>query len=133
MIDLIFLHSRLSKLNNHAIHLDWRLTSNHALLTVTIPIIEEFVQTSKLLLPKKSEEKEAFIKEVFSIISSINTSNLLNQESLEQVINLLSVRIKQAWNTNARKVNIMKHSKKWWNEDCNRSLSKYRYSRDLDD
>jgi len=113
VIDLMFLCSGSSELNNHEIHPDWQLTSNHAPLTVTIPITEEFIQTSKLLLPKKSEEKEAFIKEVSSIISSINTLNLLNQESLEQVINLLLVRIKQAWNTNAIKVNIMKHSKKW--------------------
>jgi len=95
------------------IHPDWRLTSDHAPLTVTISIEEEFVQTAKLLLPKKSNEKEVFIKEVFSIIKSLNTLNLLNQESLEQVVNLLVVRTKQAWNANARKVNITKHSKKW--------------------
>ena len=121
VIDLMFLHSGLSELNNHEIHPDWQLTSDYASLTVTIPVIEEFIQTSKLSLPKKSEEKEVFIKEVSSIISSINTLNLLNQESLEQVVNLLLVKIKQAWNTNAIKVNIMKHSKKWWNEDCNQS------------
>ena len=115
----MFLHSRSSKLNNHAIYPDWQLTSDHAPLTVTISIEKEFVQTAKLLLPKKSDKEEAFIKEVFSIIKSLNTLNFLNQESLEQVINLLVVRTKQAWNTNARKVNITKHSKKWWNKDCN--------------
>ena len=94
VIDLMFLHSRSSKLNNHVIHLDWQLTSDHAPLTVTIFIEEEFVQTVKLLLPKKSDKKEAFIKEVSSIIKSLNTLNLLNQESLEQVINLLVARTK---------------------------------------
>jgi len=78
VIDLMFLHSGLSKLNNYVIHLDWQLTSDHVPLTVTIPIMEEFIQTSKLSLPKKSEEEEAFIKEVSSIISFINTSNLSN-------------------------------------------------------
>jgi len=59
--------------------------------------------------------------------------NLSNQEFLEQFINLLVARIEQAWNANARKVNIMKYSKKWWNEDCNQSLNKYRESRSLKD
>jgi len=95
------------------IHPDWQLTSNHASLTVSISIEEEFVQTAKLLLPKKSDEKEAFAKEVSSIIKSLDTSNLSNQESLKQVVNLLVARIKHAWNANSRKVNIMKHSKKW--------------------
>jgi len=110
-----------------------RFTSDHAPLTVTISIEEEFVQTIKLSLPKKSDEEEAFIKKVSSIIKSLNTSNLLNQESLKQVVNLLVARIKQAWNANTRKVNITKYSKKWWNEDCNRSLNKYKESRSLED
>jgi len=81
-------------------------------LTVTIPITEEFIQTSKLSLLKKSNEEEVFVKEVISIINSLDTLNLLNQESLEQVVCLLVSRINQAWNANTRKVNIMKHSKK---------------------
>jgi len=113
VIDLMFLYSGLSELNNHAIHPDWQLTSNYAPLTVTISIEEEFVQTAKLSLLKKSDKEEVFIKEAFSIIKSLDTSNLSNQESLEQVINLLAARIKQAWNANTRKVNITKHSKKW--------------------
>jgi len=71
------------------------------------------------LLPKKSEKEEAFVKEAISIIKFLDTSNLINQESLEEVVNLFVLRIEQAWNANARKVNIMKHSKKWWNEDYN--------------
>ena len=133
VIDLIFLCSGSSKLNNHVIHPDWQLTSNHATLTVSIFIEEEFVQTAKLLLPKKSDEKEVFVKEVSSIIKSLDTSNLSNQEFLKQVVNLLAARIKHAWNANSRKVNIMKHSKKWWNEDCNWTLNKYKESRSLKD
>jgi len=102
-------------------------------LTVTIPIEEEFIQSSKLSLPKKSEEEEVFVTEVVDIFKFLNTLILSNQESLELVVNLLALRIDQAWNTNARKVNIMKHSKKWWNKDYNRALNKYRVSRNLKD
>ena len=112
VIDLIFLCSGSSELNNHLIHPNWHLTSDHVPLTVTISITEEFIQTSKLSLLKKSNEEEVFVKEVISIINSLDTLNLLNQESLEQVVCLLVSRINQAWNANTRKVNIMKHSKK---------------------
>ena len=119
VINLMFFCSGSSKLNNHLIHPNWHLTSDHIPLTVIIPIVEKFVQTSKLLLLKKSNEEEIFVKEVISIINSLDTLNLSNQESLEQVIYLLILKINQAWNTNARKVNIMKYFKKWWNKNCN--------------
>jgi len=81
-------------------------------LTITIPIKEKFVQLSKFSLLKKYKEEETFVKEVVAIFKSLDTSTLLNQESLEQVVNSLALKIDQAWNTNTRKVNIMKHSKK---------------------
>ena len=133
VIDLMSLCSGSNKLNNHSIHPDWHLTLDHMPLTVTIPIEEEFIQSSKLSLPKKSEEEEVFVTEVVDIFKFLNTLILSNQESLELVVNLLALRIDQAWNTNARKVNIMKHSKKWWNKDYNRALNKYRVSRNLKD
>ena len=109
----MFLHSGLSELNNYAIHPEWCLTSDHVPLMITISIMEELVPTSKFLLPKNSKEEEAFIKEVIFVFKSLDTLNLSNHESLEQVVNLLAARVKQAWNANARRVNIMKHSKKW--------------------
>ena len=91
VINLMFLCSGSSKLNNYSIYPNWHLTSDHVPLTVIILIAEEFVQTSKLSLLKKSNEKEMFIKEVISIINSLNTLNLSNQESLEQVVCLLAL------------------------------------------
>ena len=112
VIDLMFLCSGLSELNCHSIHPNWHLTSDYAPLTITISIEEGFIQLSKFSLLKKSEEEEMFVKEVIVIFKSLDTSTLLNQESLEQVVNSLVSKIDQAWNANARKVNIMKHSKK---------------------
>jgi len=133
VIDLIFLCSGSSELNCYSIHPNWHLTLDHTPLTITIPIKEKFIQLSKFSLLKKSKEEETFVKEVIAIFKSLDTSTLLNQESLEQVVNSLVSKIDQAWNTNARKVNITKHYKKWWNEDCNHSLNEYKESRNLED
>jgi len=118
---------------HNTIHPEWQLTSDHAPLMITIPIMEELVLTFKFSLPKNSEEEEVFIKEVALVFKSLNTSNLSNHKSLEQVVNSLVARVEQALNANTRRVNITKQSKKWWNEDCNRSLNKYRESRSLED
>jgi len=129
----MFLCNGSSELNSHIIHPDWRLTLDHVLLTITIPIAEEFFQSSKLTIPKKSKEEEKFIKKVISIFKSLNTSLITNCESLKQIVNSLASGLEQAWFSNARNINITKHSKKWWNDDCNQSLSKYRESKTLED
>ena len=76
IIDLIFLHSRSSKLNSHSIHSFWRLTSDHAPLTITISIKEEYVMTSKFSLSKNSKEEKEFIKEVIHVFKLLDTINL---------------------------------------------------------
>jgi len=47
VINLIFLRPESLEHNNHTIHPDWRLTSDHAPLTVDISIFEEHIQTRK--------------------------------------------------------------------------------------
>ena len=94
--NLMFLCNRSSELNYHLIHLSWRLTSDHTPLTVTIPIEEEHVMTFKFSLSKDSEEEEKFIKEVTRVFKSLNNTIIQDQESLENVIDLLAASIKQA-------------------------------------
>jgi len=90
VINLMFLCNGSSELNSHIIHPDWQLTSDHALLTITISIAEEFIQSFKLTILKKSKEEEKFVKEVISIFKSLNTLLITNRESLEQTVNSLA-------------------------------------------
>ena len=93
VIDLIFLHSRSTKLNNYLIHPDWHLSSNHTSLTIMIPITEEFITSSKLSILKGSEEEVTFVKEASAIIRNLNTSNLTDNVKLENLVNLFRSRI----------------------------------------
>jgi len=111
VIDLIFLRSRSNKLNNHSIYSNWHLSSNHIPLTISIPVAEENVISSRLLIPKNSEEKAAFVKEATVIIKNLNTSNLIDHDKLEDIVNLLELKIEQAWAKNAKQTRITKHSK----------------------
>ena len=47
VIDLIFLCSSSSELDNHSIHPDQHLMSDHTLLTITIPIAEKSINSTK--------------------------------------------------------------------------------------
>ena len=132
VIDLIFFYSGSNKLNNYLIHPKWYLTSDHAPLTVTIPFVEENINSSKLSIPKNSKKETTFIKEITIIIKNLNTSYLLDCDKLEDIVNLLKLKIDQAWIKNAKWTRIMKHSKQWWNEECSQVLDKYRMTRSLE-
>ena len=89
----MFLCSRSTELNNHSIHPDWHLSSNHALLTITIPIAEEFITSSKLSILKESKEEVAFVKKASVIIRNLDTSNLTENVKLENLVNLFGLKI----------------------------------------
>jgi len=90
----MFLHNGSNELNNHLIHPKWHLTSNHTPLTVTIPFAEENINSSRLSILKNSEET-TFVKEITIIIKNLDTSNLLDCDKLEDIVNLLESKIDQ--------------------------------------
>ena len=133
VINLMFLRSGLTELNNHSIHPDWWLTSDHTPLTISIHIVEEDINSSKFSIAKNSEEEASFIKDISSIIKNLDISNLSDIDKLEDVVNTLASNSEHAWDKNSKLVNITKHSKSWWTKECNWSLKNYMISRSLED
>ena len=129
VIDLMFLRQDLLEFNNHIIYPDWRLSSDHASLTVSITIIEEHIQTRKHTLVKNSKEEEEFIKELTKVITKLNTENISDEEMLEQTLQIFANNINRLWFKYSKVVNITKHLKVWWNNDYHRDLRKYRISK----
>jgi len=126
VINLMFLQSGMMELNNHSIHQDWQLSSDHTPLTVIISITEENIVTSKFSIAKNSKEEESFIKDISYAIKNINVDDLSNINKLKFVTNTLASKIKNVWRANSKQVNIIRWSKSWWNEECSIVLSKYR-------
>ena len=73
----------------------------------------------------------SFIKDLIKNILFINTSNLSNIKSLENIIDLLACIVERAWDKNSKIINILKHSKSWWGMSCSKNLEKYRSFRSL--
>jgi len=101
--------------------------------TITIPIVEECINTSKWSIVKNSEEKATFIKDLTSLFRSINISFILDITSLDQTINDFTKAVEIAWEKNMKTINIIKYSKSWWDDSCSRDLEKYRSSKSLED
>ena len=102
VINLMFLHCDFSKLNMHSIYPEWRLMSDYVPLTIIISIAEEHIATQRRTITKNSEKEDK--------------SNIVGH----------------TWMKYSKLTNIMKHSKSWWNEDCNRDLATYRSSKSIE-
>ena len=113
VIDLMFLRYGFSELDQYSILPDSRLSSDHTLLSIVIPIFEEIILTLKLSLAPKSNQENTFIDDIISNFKTMNTSNIENTEKLEWVVNQLGSIIDQVWTKNAKKSKISKHSKQW--------------------
>ena len=71
-------------------------------LTVSIPIVEENVNLSKLSISKNSKEEITFVNEVTTVIKNLNTSNLTDCDKLEDIVNLLMSNIERSWGKNPK-------------------------------
>jgi len=132
VIDLMFLCNGLSKLDNHLIHSNWRLLSDHTSLTIVIPIVEEHINSRKCSIIKDSKEESTFIKDLTTSIRNINIFNISDITSLDRAINEFANTVENAWEKNLKIINITKYSKSWWDESCSRNLESYRLLKSLE-
>jgi len=93
VIDLMFLQSGSTELNNHSVHPDWHLSLDHASLMVSIAIDEENIDSFRFSITKNSEEEVNFIKEVIYAIKSVDISDISDPIKLEKTINSLTSKI----------------------------------------
>jgi len=114
-------------------HPEWHLTSDHTSLTITIPIVEESVNSTKYSIIKDSDEEVAFINDITLSIRNLNVSNLSDIASLDNIVNDFTNKINNAWEKSSKIIDITRHSKSWWNKNCNRDLANYRLSKNLED
>jgi len=63
----------------------------------------------------------------------MDTSSIQSIEALENIVQMLAINIDNTWHKYSKSVNITKHFKAWWDEDCHKDLNMYQQSRCLED
>ena len=125
VINLMFLQPNHREFDRYQIIPELHKPSDHVPLVVSIAINEEHIHIKKQMITKDSKNEKEFIKQLGEQISNINTSNIADKETLENITQELATAIEDLWNRHSRTVNITRHSKEWWNEDCRRNLAIY--------
>jgi len=100
---------------------------------ITIPINEENINLRKRTISKNSDEEDLFIKEVITSFLKLDTSNILDISQLEKIVIDFANIVESAWTKKSKIINITKHSKSWWNNNCNSDLDKYRHLKSVED
>ena len=113
VLDLVFTRPLSMEFNCYHIHPDWRLTSNHAPITVNISIRDEYIPTKQQSLVKENNEENQFIEDLIQFTKNLNTSLIQDAEFLEEVVQLLVTNIENIWFKHSKTVNITRHSKVW--------------------
>ena len=131
VLDLVFLRPSSPEFNHHHIHPNWRLSSNHAPITVDITIRKETLLLIQWMFAKGSNEEKHFVNSIAHAIKNVNMTSIQNAETLEKVVMALSSNIEELWQRHSKTVKITKHSKVWWNNNCQLSLDRYWHSRSL--
>ena len=111
VIDLMFLWCGLVELDQHTILSKSWLSSDHASLTINIPICNEVIHLSKFVITSGSDQEKEFIKDIISSLNSLDTSNIENINNLNRIVNQLGTIIEQMWSKSAKRLRISKHSK----------------------
>ena len=74
-----------------------------------------------------------FITIIIKSVKRLNPDHIKSKEDLEQLVQEFMHNTDKIWLKHSKMVNITRHSKSWWSEECQRGLEKYRSSRCLED
>jgi len=76
-------------------------------------LLKKILTFVKELSQKNSDEEELFIKEVITLFTKLDTSNISDIPKLERAVNNFANIVDNVWTKNSKIVNITKYAKSW--------------------
>ena len=92
---------------------------------VNISISKKFIQDRWQSIIRSSKEEEKFIIELMFTLGNINTTDISSKDSPENVVQEYARNSNYIFYKFSKNVNITKHSKAWWNNECSTKLNTY--------
>src|SRR5215469_2670892 len=131
VLDLIWISDDWPGLEHH-IHPDRRATSDHAPLTIELPLKEAHVDIIRWTIPKESEEETRFLAEAIDSFRLIDLelTPLRTPEDIEHWFTTVFDAIGASWTRLSKRSVITKWSKAWWTPECTELLNRYRETRE---
>ena len=106
VIDLFFLWSNSTELNNHIIFPELQFLSDHTPLLVDISINEEFIQEKYQTIIKNSKEESKFTLDLIKAIGNIETTTILDKDMLEYIVQEYTRISESIWHKHSRVIKI---------------------------
>ncbi|TFY73624.1 hypothetical protein EWM64_g10388, partial [Hericium alpestre] len=104
-----------------------RGASDHAVLTITLPLSPEFAPPPRI--KRKSDEEASFLIAACGAFPPADDIVLDDADSVQVLCDTIFNSIKQAFQRYATTPKISTRSKRWWNDECREALRVYRDDR----
>ena len=121
VIDLVFVPFDLAGALPHSILGDQVRPSDHAPLTLELPLLPEDPGASKRFIERASEEEQAFLEAITKGCSALVPPHPDHEGEVDRVAEAIGAVFAQAWDTHSKSKRISFRSKPWWNEACSQA------------
>jgi hypothetical protein len=101
---------------------------DHIPLLSKIHIRPSKLETTRITIPKKSDEEDAFMGDLYRLMRSVSVLPIMSQDRVEERVNAFASAFSTAWETNMVEVVIKSRSKDRWSKECSEAIKHYRES-----
>jgi len=132
ILNLMFINPQNREYNNHSIIEHHRYPSDHAPLSVEIQISAKNTVIPRCSIKPNSKDKLKYDSYILTNMSSLCSSDLNSKDKVEKFTNDVANIFNTAWNRFSKETKITKHSKAWWDQECDNNLRTYHQSQTTD-
>ncbi|KAI0746613.1 Endonuclease/exonuclease/phosphatase, partial [Daedaleopsis nitida] len=109
------------------VDLDGRGLSDHAILSTALEV-GWWAKSLPPTIKRKSEAEREFIKDLLDGVAKVQVE-LGTSEDVQRTCNAVLAAARAAWDAHAVAPWVSSRSKRWWNDECTRVLTAFRYHR----